>query len=761
MLGIFLLPLSASIRFDNKQELILQKINLTSSAQEKPRYWLVYSVPVVGLQIEGFDDAQSCTDKQNEEKGKGNTIGQECKLGVKPVYNLGGQQITETDLDFGCSANPLTYHRCFIKVIYKLVWEPLAGLARLAAEFLDFFIYYSTNSEAYKNGFINSAWATVRDVANLFFILGLLYVAIKTILGLNVSDNKKIIGGIIIIALVINFSLFATRIVIDSGNVLAKIFYNQITPQDSNGNPIDPGDGRNKSVTVGIVSIINPQSILGQENITKNFGQFVIVLFITLAMIIYLIFMFFSLSMMFVARIASLWIAMIFSPIAFITYALNINIPSLGFKEWSKNLIGNAFMAPIFIFFLYIILLLGRSLQSITYSAEVGKDAILSRTMSSVVPLLIIFVLLREAKKMTVKYAGEMGEAFSKAPMIAGLALGATAAGSAMIARKTIGSTIARASRGQTLSQRAANNDPTLTGFRKVLGSAGAAMSFNKFFGKDRGYTGKKGERLGVTSGIGGLLNRSQRTVGEVDHARHEMDEAKKKAGVGDIPDDKLSFLEEQKVKLAFAKDHKTEYETMVRNGQKELKDQFGVVYSGGENGFYAAKRQDIIDKVKINHPTEVDNNGDLTDQGKERVKDMLKVEFNAALKLSTEKLSDHEFGHIRDESRESVNPLSRIASKAGSGSYDIRNINPKSDKREGLGVKATVGIVAAVALGMRTGLKSANANPGTGKSDFVTDIGNIITSALKGVKINVPSGGGHDDHAKDDHGGGGGGGHH
>ena len=116
----------------------------------------------------------------------------------------------------------------------------LQKLLRLLEDFLIFFVYYFTNSSSYDNEFVEKGWGAVRDVANIFFILMLLYVAIKTVLSLNVTDNKRLVGVIIIVALLINFSLFTTKVVIDASNILAKIFYNNITSQGPNGEKIRP-----------------------------------------------------------------------------------------------------------------------------------------------------------------------------------------------------------------------------------------------------------------------------------------------------------------------------------------------------------------------------------------------------------------------------------------------------------------------------------------------------------------------------------------
>ena len=69
-----------------------------------------------------------------------------------------------------------------------------------------------------------NAWGIVRDIVNIFFIVSLVYIGIMTILGIHASENKKMVGMVVLIALVINFSLFTTKIVIDASNIMAKGF---------------------------------------------------------------------------------------------------------------------------------------------------------------------------------------------------------------------------------------------------------------------------------------------------------------------------------------------------------------------------------------------------------------------------------------------------------------------------------------------------------------------------------------------------------
>src|SRR3989344_3723233 len=139
--------------------------------------------------------------------------------------SAGNLRVYQTEEDFGCVIMPPgVIIGCCILQVFFILWQASALVATLAGHFLDFFIYYATDSASYINTFVSKAWGAVRDVANIFFIIALLYVAIKTILGLNVTDNKKLISAVIIVGLIINFSLFTTKVVIDGSNILAKIF---------------------------------------------------------------------------------------------------------------------------------------------------------------------------------------------------------------------------------------------------------------------------------------------------------------------------------------------------------------------------------------------------------------------------------------------------------------------------------------------------------------------------------------------------------
>jgi len=68
---------------------------------------------------------------------------------------------------------------------------------------------------------VNGLWSVVRDFFNILFIFGLVYIGFKMILGSDDSNTKRNLVYLIMAALLINFSLFITKFVVDFTNVLA------------------------------------------------------------------------------------------------------------------------------------------------------------------------------------------------------------------------------------------------------------------------------------------------------------------------------------------------------------------------------------------------------------------------------------------------------------------------------------------------------------------------------------------------------------
>ncbi len=93
---------------------------------------------------------------------------------------------------------------------------------------------------------VDQLWVLVRDLFNILFIFGLVYIGFKMILNSDDSQTKKTLVSLIIAALLINFSLFITKFVVDFTNILASEI--AVAGFDTIGDDLD---GNPTSVRVG------------------------------------------------------------------------------------------------------------------------------------------------------------------------------------------------------------------------------------------------------------------------------------------------------------------------------------------------------------------------------------------------------------------------------------------------------------------------------------------------------------------------------
>lgn len=249
-----------------------------------------------------------------------------------------------------------------------MVLKLVALLTGLAGIILNGVIYLTIVkvSENYSNiPAISEAWKVIRDVANMGFIFVLLYAAIQTILGIG-SDTKKLIVNIVVVAILINFSLFFTKVVIDASNVLAITFYDAIAPGALNAT------GNLDLTQAGLSNAFMQHLSLQSLYKVAETGQVTIAGMITIGvmgsiMLIIAAFVFFAVAIMLIIRYVILILVIILSPIAFIAFVLPALKPQG--EQWKNALIGQAFFAPIYFMLTWVTL---RVLGGIMSSTEVA-----------------------------------------------------------------------------------------------------------------------------------------------------------------------------------------------------------------------------------------------------------------------------------------------------------------------------------------------------------------------------------------------------
>lgn len=246
-------------------------------------------------------------------------------------------------------------------MVLKLISEALiiisSGILTMVGALFDSIIDYTitkmadqiNNTEGIGQS-INVAWATIRDVANMFFIFILLYAAFKALFSLNISGSGTIIRNIIIAALLINFSLFLTKVVIDASNVVSIGFYKAIV--STNVQSTNASQTSERTIASGYMRLIGLQSwydtsILTQAQTLNGLNILVVgvmsSIFFLITAVIFLV-----TAVMFVARFIILIFVMILSPLAVVAAIIPSGTVKGHFDKWKEALTGQAVFAPVF-----------------------------------------------------------------------------------------------------------------------------------------------------------------------------------------------------------------------------------------------------------------------------------------------------------------------------------------------------------------------------------------------------------------------------
>lgn len=194
------------------------------------------------------------------------------------------------------------------------------------------------------NGFIdaravNYGWVMVRDLANMFFVVVLLLIAFGTILGIEQYEWKKLLVKLIFAAILVNFSRIICALIIDVAQVIMITFVNAIAAT-AGGNFINA------------FSLEKVLQISRQDGAEVGAGEVFIasvaaVGFSVAAMAIMAVFL-----VILLGRMITLWVAIVFSPIAFV---LNV-IPQTNkyASQWWSEFNNNVIVGPVVVFFLWL-----------------------------------------------------------------------------------------------------------------------------------------------------------------------------------------------------------------------------------------------------------------------------------------------------------------------------------------------------------------------------------------------------------------------
>lgn len=253
-----------------------------------------------------------------------------------------------------------------------LVWT---GGALLDYTVRTFIVEFGIGFQSWGLGFaVNNLWTVVRDLFNLTFIFALVYIGFRMILDSDDSGAKKAIVNLVIAALLVNFSLFFTKAIIDFTNItatqVANVIYNGQTP------------GTAGSISATFMESMGLSTVLG-SNITSGRAAAASWSYIIGTIILCLIaaFAFVAGAILLGIRFITLNYFMVISPIMFIGRVFPF-LQSWQSGFWNSFL-KNAFFAPAFLLMLYFSIYILQNLGGLIDRDNPGLEATFNASVTS------------------------------------------------------------------------------------------------------------------------------------------------------------------------------------------------------------------------------------------------------------------------------------------------------------------------------------------------------------------------------------------
>jgi len=274
---------------------------------------------------------------------------------------------------------------------------------------------YSTNPG------VKAVWAQVRDLVNLLLIIGMIIIAISTMLKLEKWGWKNTLWKLIVIALLVNFSLVIPGTIIDLSNFLSFYFLNLAKGNNENlGKAILEGFGFKEGTESP--PILEQASQLAGENketVISNaarqgyVGKFLLI-FIGLILIgFFAILVLFATFLIMILRAIILCILLAIAPLAFIAWVFPTTANY--FRKWWQYLIKWCLMPVIFGFLLYLGLMF---IQSFSQN-PVEQGGIMASLIQLILFTMFLAVSLFVAVKQTDGLSDKIISATSNAVSLA------------------------------------------------------------------------------------------------------------------------------------------------------------------------------------------------------------------------------------------------------------------------------------------------------------------------------------------------------
>ena len=264
-----------------------------------------------------------------------------------------------------------------------------------------------------------TAWGVMRDVANIGLLFGFIFMGVMLILNVDGGGHghghgggisaKKAIPRLIIFAVLLNFSLFASQAVIDVSNAFASTFTTLAGAACDESAAAVGASGDNACANVGVSGKVMQMagiSTIWNDGLIKGFETSTVTLlglsiFVTITMVVLL-----AAGLMLVFRVVVLTMLMVTSPIGF----AGMVIPGLQglASKWWHMLISQSFFAPVMLLLVFISLKMAESLNP-NGAPLVDALAGANSTMAGNLEVLVVFAVVIGLMISSLIVAAKMG----------------------------------------------------------------------------------------------------------------------------------------------------------------------------------------------------------------------------------------------------------------------------------------------------------------------------------------------------------------
>lgn len=223
-------------------------------------------------------------------------------------------------------------------IIYWVLFWPFVLIMQLEMWLLPIVAQYSDFVREEK---VVETWKILRDLANMFFIVILLIMSFGTILQLKGYGYKNMLSGILLMAILVNFSRTIIGLAVDFAQIIMLTFV-------AAWKDVAAGSFQN---SLGLYNTLNLKEGNGEGG-DITWADFISAVFLGGIMMIVAVVLIGIFIVMLVMRIVTLWILTILSPMAFLANAYPQT--KKYYNEWEQELTKNLIIGPALAFFLWL-----------------------------------------------------------------------------------------------------------------------------------------------------------------------------------------------------------------------------------------------------------------------------------------------------------------------------------------------------------------------------------------------------------------------